>query len=156
MVPNAAGTAFFNAWTKGQTENLQFTWNHKNVYDPAMLRVAVFVQNDDSRKVYQAATNDTTNLNTALGYYSSEELNLVVYPNPANDYIFLSQNKALNNDYDIEIYDQLGRLIIREEWFMHEIVREIDTGDLPGGLYILKVTAKNGKGTGSRRFTIIR
>jgi chitodextrinase len=61
---------------------------------------------------------------------------VIVYPNPANDYIFV--NAESNENLRVDIYDIEGRLLNTE------IVRggnqKIDVQNLPEGLYLVKVS----------------
>lgn len=58
MLPNATGTVLPSAWTLGQTETYDFTWNLANVYDKNTIAVVAFVQNATTKEVHQTGYSD--------------------------------------------------------------------------------------------------
>lgn len=58
------------------------------------------------------------------------ELNVMVYPNPANNYV----NIQAENPLEIEVYDVSGRKLIAVE-----NTKQIDVSMLPGGFYFVKI-----------------
>ncbi len=142
MLPNSAGTAEFDRWTKGQTRNYTLGWNFANVYDPEMLRVAVFVQNDNTKEVYQVATDDYTNITTEVKDRETYEDLVNIYPNPAYDHLFININNRHNRDYTVELFDQVGRSVIRRDVYKYEDLIQISTEALDRGVYYVKVMDK--------------
>ncbi|MBL7928724.1 MAG: Omp28-related outer membrane protein [Bacteroidia bacterium] len=55
MLPNQNGTVMPAAWTQGQVEYFNFTWNLANVYDKTRLAVVAWVYNPQTKEVQQAA-----------------------------------------------------------------------------------------------------
>lgn len=70
---------------------------------------------------------------------SSEEVidknELVVYPNPADDFIQIQFSDATNQEFEINIYDRSGRLVIHQ---MTTSGADISVGHLPKGVYVMK------------------
>ncbi|MDG2139416.1 MAG: T9SS type A sorting domain-containing protein [Flavobacteriales bacterium] len=66
------------------------------------------------------------------------EQDLIIYPNPANDYIEIHGVQ----DYEsiITIYSVTGKKVLRSNY-----TQKIDTKDLTGGCYLVEVTSKNKK-----------
>ncbi|MBE0654492.1 MAG: T9SS type A sorting domain-containing protein, partial [Bacteroidales bacterium] len=140
MLPNVAGTAVFDGWTAGQKRNWQFSWDYANVYDPGMIRVAAFIQNDDTREVYQAEALDATNLTTGLEDKELMNREILVYPNPATDYLYiLFRDQEDSDDYRIVLYDQLGRSVLQEEIYGYENLKQISLESLSKGVYIAQI-----------------
>jgi hypothetical protein len=138
MLPNSAGTAVFDSWAKGETRTYPFSWDYSNVYDPEMVRVAVFVQNEVNRKVYQAATDDETNLTT--GVSKEKEIPwLNIYPNPAEDFVFVRIQNDYEREYEIEFYDQVGRNVIKRRIGKFEDQIRIELDKLDRGVYYVRV-----------------
>lgn len=75
-----------------------------------------------------SSTNITV---TSTGINSIENV-LEVFPNPANEHLFI---KGLNTLSQVAIYDQMGRTYPIE---LHE--NQIDISTLPKGFYVLKIT----------------
>ena len=156
MIPNAAGTAFFDAWEDGQTEELSFNWSHPDVYDPAMLRTAVFIQNDRTREIYQAATDDTTNLSTGVIPSEPTDFSVIAYPNPASDRIYLRRDGNFPGSCQVRLFDAMGRLVMLEDWRAGVNILEMNTESLEDGIYFLRLRNLEGDKTGTARISILR
>lgn len=156
MLPNGAGTAFFNEWTAGQEEQLQYSWSYENVYDPSMLRVAAFIQNDISREVYQSATDDETVSPVGIDNTDYALPSITLYPNPAVDEIYISQSQTLSSSLRIEIIDQMGRTVWNDTWLAQESLKQLDISSFERGMYLLRLMDSKGRITGMKKFTIIR
>ncbi|MFW5877608.1 MAG: T9SS type A sorting domain-containing protein, partial [bacterium] len=142
MLPNSAGTAVFDGWIQGQTRTYNFSWDYRNVYDPEMLRIAAFVQNDINKEVYQVSTDDDTNLTTSIEKLDSQAPNINIYPNPAAEYLNVRVQNIYQRSYMIEFYDQLGRSVMRKEIRDYQDVVQIDIGSLKRGVYFVRVMDK--------------
>ena len=83
-----------------------------------------------------------TKLNeTFVGFEEVEnELATIVFPNPGNDKLIIqSPIKILK----IQLYNQTGQIVL-EEYIEDEVPHTINTSSLPVGLYIYKLTNKDG------------
>lgn len=68
---------------------------------------------------------------------------LVIYPNPANDYVDVKW-KASSNSAKIELKDMSGKLIFAEEVNPNgEFSKRIETNGLAGGLYFITISENN-------------
>ena len=77
--------------------------------------------------------------NTPLSIMDNPTQTLVVYPNPFTDKIFL-KNIVLNKS-DITIYNSLGQdFTNRIDIKIHEDIIQINTTNLPHGIYVLKTS----------------
>jgi hypothetical protein len=74
---------------------------------------------------------------------------LMIYPNPANDYIILSRENT-EAGY-IEIIDQLGRIVSQENTLECE-EKSIDISGLNPGLYFMRLINNSGREVGSGKF----
>jgi hypothetical protein len=68
-----------------------------------------------------------------------EDWGVRVYPNPANDLLYVEVSHAST---PLSVTNALGQLIIEEELVQNK--KEIDVSKLPNGIYFLKVKYKNG------------
>jgi len=65
-------------------------------------------------------------------------LDVTVYPQPAKDFISIEVENGNNTDVRIELIDLQG--VLRKRWFFTSSPRyQLEIGDIPGGIYILKV-----------------
>ncbi len=126
----------------GDAFNFEINWTLDAVYNVDELRVIAFVQNEETKEIYQVAfieidgkANTVTGLRNDLERGDPYEL----YPNPANTETTVSFYKAWNIDLEWVIYDQLGRIM--KEGILDRRQREmtIQTGDLPSGVYFLQL-----------------
>jgi hypothetical protein len=89
---------------------------------------------------------DTTVLNVAITV-SIEELmglsNLTIYPNPASETAVISFDNTLGNSFDIQLIDQLGRVIMNQNGVQASgsNLVTIDLTNLSDGLYSIQLTS---------------
>ncbi len=76
------------------------------------------------------------NSNT-LSIATFEEDNIIVYPNPALNFIHIKTNLSLEK---IELYDVLGKQVLKMKY-----INKIRVNELSKGVYILKVYSINKK-----------
>ncbi|MGD2035977.1 MAG: carbohydrate binding domain-containing protein [Bacteroidales bacterium] len=98
-----------------------------------------------------AATNSSTQVISALEY-GSENRNLVLYPVPATDVLYLD-SRGLPDSYTLQVIDLSGRVLITEMHSGNEIA-EIHVKDLRAGMYILTIQPYNTRET--MQFTFVR
>lgn len=71
--------------------------------------------------------------------------NLSVYPNPANNKLFLKWDEGYLSE--IRIFDAGGKLLFFEKEAALENTHEIDVSDLSGGVYFVRINNKKGMTT---------
>ena len=77
---------------------------------------------------------------TAVGNVINEALNITVYPNPADQKLFLERRGNLLQDLEFFLYAEEGRLIRRQSISSDREI--VETAGLKPGLYYLKVVKK--------------
>ena len=76
--------------------------------------------------------------------YTSEDINLNVYPNPTSDYIFISSTLSENNDVYISVFDLNGKAVRNiEKKAVNTLNEKIDINKLPSGVYSVVVKVEN-------------
>lgn len=156
MLPNAAGTASFNAWDEGQIEQYQFVWDVTDVEDLQNLRVAAFIQNDNNFEIYQVATNDETNLNTSAENRMADPIELTLFPVPSNTEVNLYLSAFETGSYTLEIYDKLGRRVHNEAWESYETLKTFDSERFTRGVYFVRLLDEYGQVRAIKKMVIIR
>lgn len=69
---------------------------------------------------------------------------LLVYPNPASEYVTLNVDKtSLNNVDKIEMFDMIGKSV--RQISMHSETEQINLSDLSKGVYMIRVQFKSGE-----------
>ncbi len=158
MLPSAAGTLV--DWTTGKTsEVITQSWELANVYDNKQIGVVVFVQDDETKEVYQAAIGDPssllrtagTNQVTSVTNVSKQQNDFVVYPNPAITQVYVgykSQSFTKNTPYII--YDQLGKVVASGTVAQGKKGVVLDTNQWAEGVYYVEMTLPDGKSLKSK------
>ena len=79
--------------------------------DPDTLIVIAFIQDEENKEILQAVTNDQTSIGTAIEPWlnKTEELNFIIYPNPANNNVFFAFGKNPNANSYLQIINQNGK-----------------------------------------------
>ncbi|MFW6095658.1 MAG: T9SS type A sorting domain-containing protein, partial [Bacteroidota bacterium] len=72
---------------------------------------------------------------TEIDKPNQDQKDVIIYPNPAQDYINIELEGGENYNYSLEIYNMQGSLLKRKE----NIEGNININDLSSGLYMLKV-----------------
>ncbi len=74
---------------------------------------------------------------TGLENYMNEKSELNVYPNPANEYIFINSPSSIGDIFMVEIFTVEGELMIQKELNSTE---SLDISMIPKGIYIIQTT----------------
>jgi hypothetical protein len=77
--------------------------------------------------------------------FKTEQGNILIYPNPANEILQIKIENFYSSDYAISIYDITGKIVIQSSYTSNE---QIYTGNLKDGLYmLLLVNTQSGERT---------
>ncbi len=92
----------------------------------------------------------TTNIPSAKPV---EQLNVLLYPNPAKDKLFLkfSMDNS-HSDFAVSILNLYGKTVRQ----FSVVPTEINTADLSGGIYLLLITGDNGTIVSQKKFIVVR
>ena len=93
-------------------------------------------------------TEDTTNYDSSLGIESFDEsnLNLVIYPNPAQDFIAIQSNMVPEN-LKLELINELGQVILTNQILQGSTLSIMEIHTLYDGIYFLRVSKQNNSKT---------
>jgi hypothetical protein len=72
---------------------------------------------------------------------AANSLGINIYPNPVSNNLNIECEERIDN---LELYDALGRMLIREENVLGNA--SIDVSNLDNGIYILKIRTAKGSG----------
>ena len=91
---------------------------------------------------------DTTNYDSSLGIESFDEsnLNLVIYPNPAQDFIAIQSNMVPEN-LKLELINELGQVILTNQILQGSTLSIMELHTLYDGIYFLRVSKQNNSKT---------
>jgi hypothetical protein len=128
LLEEALHGGFLNTWS---TVNGQDYWYALNGRPPSNENVIGSIINGKS--------NGETKLPTGQDK-SHESLMLDIYPNPAQNTLFL--NQTFNSNTQVEVYSTDGKLLIQDDLGSNE--NSIDVSQLSNGNFIIKLENKNG------------
>jgi hypothetical protein len=141
MLPNPAGTSYYKSWSAGEHADVNYSWTFTNVFDAEEVRVVAFVQNEDTREIYQTTIDKRDYLppTSDNGIYLDQPLKIIVFPNPASGITYVKFNQPVNDKCRIELFDNIGKLLYSDEICKGEELVHFNTADLNNGLYILRI-----------------
>ncbi len=108
------------------------------------LRIVTFIQDDLNKEIYQVATNtiDYTIPETVTGvktaYFDPGE-QYEIYPNPSDKQFAIRLENPVKDELEWSLYDQSGRIVKLGAFRRGEDEILVDTRELSGGLYLLKL-----------------
>jgi PKD repeat protein len=152
--PTAAGSFTTNGnivtFSNTSTGASSYSWDFGDFTNSsASAPVHAYAVNGNYQVVLTAINGnctDTTVLNVAITV-SIEELmglsNLTIYPNPASETAVISFDNTLGNSFDIQLIDQLGRVIMSQNGVQASgsNMVTIDLTNLSDGLYSIQLTS---------------
>ncbi|NJN34715.1 MAG: T9SS type A sorting domain-containing protein [Saprospiraceae bacterium] len=97
-------------------------------------------------RLKQVDFDGNSSLSKIVSVINEESRELVLFPNPAHDKLFINAPKLDNPVFDISIYDNIGRNILNKR-----ISNEIDISQLNSGIFEIVITTEGVKTT--KRFT---
>jgi hypothetical protein len=145
MLPDAAGTVMFKSWNRNEMIPLRYSWKIQNVNNPEDVRVIVFIQNEVTREIYQAAPDIrgiVTDITSRRA--DTDQMDISVYPNPARRQVFVKLNPDMNQYIQLELFNYIGTLVYRGHNIPGESIHSISVDALPGGIYLLRVSTAEG------------
>lgn len=116
----------------------------------------------DSVKVTYMNLNNYLDLNTqyipvqiqgVLGFQEINGEDFEIYPNPASDILYI-KNESLDGQFDLEMYDSNGRLMLSEKLNLEMASGLVGIKSLPAGVYVVAI--KNRIKTVSQKLVVIK
>lgn len=92
------------------------------------IQILVLTNPDDFEAHYSSAHLSTSDFN---------ELIFTIYPNPAQDWLYIHLEELSNNTY-LEVYDIHGKLL--ENFMLSKLETQLDVSEYVSGLYFIKMT----------------
>jgi hypothetical protein len=159
MLPDAGGTRYLKSWTSGETATVSVGWTIQNVDSTDNLRVAVFVQDENSREIYQVETTDQptpiipVGIDPVLG--DEQPLRFIVYPNPAAERFSVMFDRELTGRTGCELYNYQGSMVRELQIEAGEVQLTVDTDGLNKGVYLIRLI-RQGQVVGNSRVVIMK
>ena len=145
LLPDPAGTLIDRNWIIGDSTFIQHSWQIQAGVNTDSLVAIVFVQDADTKEVYQAAFTDTLSVITAIDdLFIDSSKDIKVYPNPATNEINVIITLNLQSDLQLYVFNNLGTLVKSKTIKQNENYLNMSVSDLPSGIYYLKFIGENG------------
>ena len=143
MLPDAGGMTINQAWNAGDSQiTANVSWDASSLGSGSPLRVLMFLQDAETKEVYQAAIDSSDNsFATGVNSLLATSMNrLQVYPNPASKLATILFEKPVTEKTTLEVYDMVGALRKIISMAPMEQLKQISVGDLEPGIYMLKTS----------------
>jgi PKD repeat protein len=145
MLPDASGVYISKTWNVGDSATTYQVWNYttSDVYDPSQLGVVAFIQDLNTKEIYQAAyVLGTGSFGGVVSPIedAAEDFNVFVYPNPSSEQAFVMFSRKSDKDYEWEVYDQLGKVIEKGKTRKGTEGFILNTNSYPAGIYMIRIT----------------
>ena len=79
----------------------------------------------------------------------NHDMNVSVYPNPANNVLNINANSNINR---VEVYNMMGQMVGMYD--VNDMNTQINTTSFANGVYMVKIETENG--TSTKKFTVAR
>ena len=145
MLPSSNGTIYTRDWEVLDEKGVEQKWTLENVFDETKIRVVAFVQDNETKEVYQVAISDTTVAPISLfeaEYLKENTLNMRLLPNPTSHQVVILYNQKVDSP-SIEIYDQFGRQVGYYTYNGVQDYLKINLESYSSGVYIVKSVINN-------------
>ncbi|MDA1122081.1 MAG: T9SS type A sorting domain-containing protein [Bacteroidetes bacterium] len=141
FLPDAAGNTLVDANGNLIGTSFSETWRISDrVQNPDALSVIAFVQNSETKEIYQVVQIAVNDKDDVIVTGVDDELTrdmITIYPNPANDEVWVAFDQRLNQDFDFTIYNQVGMQISTGLVKQGALSFSLDTSRFPSGMYFL-------------------
>jgi hypothetical protein len=142
MLPDAAGILVEKDWINGDEVNLYQTWSiPENVNEDSLITI-VFVQDEESKDIYQTAYTEEYTTITDIDDFKEviASYDYRVFPNPVKDILSVQLLKTVPYPIELNVYNGVGVLVKTAKLTSGESLIEFETKDIPTGVYYLKLT----------------
>ena len=95
----------------------------------------------NSEVILTQGFNQSTITVTTINETAGLEMNISVYPNPTIDYLSIEANTDQQKEFQINLYDLSGKLILQKDFFTEK--ETINMQEFQSGIYILKICTNN-------------
>lgn len=145
FLPDAGGISLKKVWTKGESFDIpEKAWIIEKIANTADIEVIVFVQNNITKEVYQAASVLKQDITVGIeDIPGADGKDFSLYPNPAVNRLTITFKDPPEQDAEIRIYDSRGVPVSVYKIESGAYHLEIQNTGLKSGIYLVRVFVGN-------------
>lgn len=143
MAPNAGGILLDDN-LELNNEEISFSFPSTTIVNPDFMEAVVFVQNKNTKEIYNAVSTRDVNSITVSTENIQEESSIKVYPNPTTGILHVEIETGLPNHNQYHILDISGKQIMSNRIQFGNNQFQIPMDKLPNGLYFLLIEGNEG------------
>jgi PKD repeat protein len=140
FVPNPGGISMKGTMEKGEIFTYSYQWNPLNPSNVGNCKVLVFVQNLQTREIYQSATFDLSGFGKAKAPASPLQIEANIYPNPTSHMLWVDSPSKIEQ---ATIYDLSGRMI--KQYMPNSSLFGIPVDQFRNGVYLIRLKSSDGE-----------
>jgi len=128
----------------GGTPSSSTEANPSVIYNtPGNYDVSLIVTNNSGSNTL--VRNDYIHVDYPTSVEEHSGLNCSIFPNPCDGIIHLNLTSLKNDGVSVTVYNVQGKLVYRENSILSagQMKKEIDLGDLPGGIYYMRIEGRD-------------
>ena len=160
LIPSAIGTMLSTPMAQGATITIVDSVRLENpLIDVTDLALIAFVQDENTREVYQAILNltpgplpDPGSITGIENPAYADKINL--FPNPANHAVTIQLPAAVTKNTPVAMFDTYGRTVYQNTLGVGEQTKSINTTNMTGGVYIIQIGTPDG-GVARRKVMVV-
>jgi hypothetical protein len=159
LLPSAIGRELTTPMPQGTIANITESVRIENPdVVISQLAIVAFVQDEETREVYQAAIDmnpanlPVVNITGAEDAEYAKKINL--FPNPANNDLNIQLPAGVTKNTPMQMIDTYGRTVVENSFAPGENNKVINTSELTEGVYIMQMSTPDGK-TARRKIMVI-
>ena len=144
MLPDPAGILFVDDWSKNDSVIIYQTWTVPEGVNKDSIATIVYLQDEESKEIYQAGYIDEFSEITSIDQITNslELVNYIAYPNPVSGKLNVRLVNTITDDIEVRLYNNTGSLVKTDKIWKGTDRIEINTEDLPVGVYYLKLQSE--------------
>ncbi len=141
FLPSPSGKYLDKNWTAEQTQTFNFEYKIDDyIKNPDTLIVVAFIQDEKTKNILQTVTNDKSLIGTAIKPWlkAGQELDYILYPNPATDMVYFAFGTITANNSVIQIINNTGKVVKIVDLPAEISNFNVSISELPQGLYFIR------------------
>jgi hypothetical protein len=148
LLPDAAGTRFGTALPHNETrtfpETDNFVWPTLPFYSVDSLAIVMFLQDEDSKVVFQTEIVNLKDPAVVTGIVKDPEQQFSVFPNPADHDFTIVLPHPVTKHTMMRLYDQVGKVMTETYFEKGESRKTVNTTDYAAGIYLIQIEGDKG------------